>query len=85
MKNITFVLLFISFNSLAQVSLPVYYTIPPTVAGCDGLVAIDTRNLIFGNCIINRKIYLSKRIERNEKQNKSDIFHGRRLLFNKNS
>ena len=50
MKNITFILLFISFNTFAQVNLPVYYTIPPTVAGCDGIVAIDTRNLIFGNC-----------------------------------
>ena len=50
MKNILFVLLFISLNSFAQVVLPVYYTIPPTVAGCDGVVAIDTRNLNFGIC-----------------------------------
>lgn len=50
MKIITFILLFISFNTFAQVVLPVYYTIPPTIAGCDGIVAIDTRNLNSGSC-----------------------------------
>jgi hypothetical protein len=58
-KALLLIFVLISVVSRAQVSLPVYYTIPPTAAGCDGIVAIDSRSISSGGCSTAPFAYIS--------------------------
>lgn len=49
-KILTIIFSLISFNVFSQISLPYYYVIPPSGAGCNGEIAIDSRPTVGIGC-----------------------------------